>query len=344
MYIIWVPRESSPQNPFCTVLIITRARNELLINCIKSIAEARSPFPFEVLVVGNGQEIVRESLPFSTNCDLRIVTCKRQTPAGARNFALSQALGQWICFLDDDVELPHHYFETASRILDQSPNVDIFGGPDRTIVRALARERAIGLTLLSPLATATTRLRHGAGESASQTSNERQLILCNLWIRKSLFSEMGHRFDERFIRNEENILLHELRDSRMVYDPDLFVYHRRKTHLPDAGRAVFRSGFFRAKGFFLFPGSVTFEFFVPSMFLLYLVYLPFADEEWTRLPLFTYLALNSFFAIHIGASEKQKRLIPAIAFYQFFINMMYGAGFLWGLLAHRSRLFVPAKR
>ena len=206
--------------PLCTIVIVTRARSALLLSCLKSIGEASKPFSFEVLIVGNGEEVSLGSELGSLNFIPRIITTTRMTPAAARNFALPMTRGQFICFLDDDVEIPPQYFERFQATFSEYPHLDILGGPDRTVERAHWNEKAIGLTLHSPLATATTRFRHGGGsiqKPIPEVSQERQLILCNLWIKRSLFVEQGHRFDERFTRNEENVLLHELRHLKMFF-------------------------------------------------------------------------------------------------------------------------------
>ena len=151
------------------------------------------------------------------------------TAASARNYALSKASpGEWILFLDDDVQLPPDYFSKAMETLKQH-EPDVLGGPDICAPDATAFQRAYAFCQGHPLVTGHTHQRHRQSDGGVKTADERNLTLCNLWIKREIF-EQGLRFPENYPRNEENVLLHQLQKAgkKILYAPDLAITHYKK--------------------------------------------------------------------------------------------------------------------
>ncbi|MBY0470986.1 glycosyltransferase [bacterium] len=328
-------------SPLVSIVIVTRNRPAWLVNCLKSLALAPASFEKEIYIVLNGpcestkQVLAEFRLPY--------LECEPTSPAAARNLALKTVRGKWICFLDDDVEVPKNYFEKAQIVLEKNP--DIFGGPDRTFPNARGFETAIGIALQSPLATASTRARHGGSKGAEIIeANEKDLILCNLWMKRSLFSIEGHLFPEGFFRNEENVLLFQLRKKKILYSSELFVFHHRKTSIHAFSKAVARSGYFRALSFTRIPSSWSLDFFIPSMFLIYCLGFSQIRTGVYLSPAVLYGALNGGMAVLISIRNKKLHLAPLISIYQLWITWMYGAGFLLGALVGCLEIFSSWRR
>ena len=101
---------------------------------------------------------------------------------------------------------------------------------------------------------------------------------CNLFVRRSLLERIGaYRTD--FWPGEDTLLCKDIVDSgfRIVYDPWVVVYHHRRKlfapHLRQLGRYAFHRGYFVKR----FPSnSLKVSYFVPSLFVLYLIALPAA--------------------------------------------------------------------
>ncbi len=304
-----------------SVIIVTHQRVQSLDLCLKSLLQQKSVTEFELLVVLNGPdeasaELLRQKkIPF-------IALDKKMTPAGARNLAAKQSQGKWLLFLDDDVILPENYFKKAFSHLQKQ--IEILGGPDQTPPTADEFEQALGLALSSPLATAHTHKRHYKGKE-NEVGSEEKFILCHLWILRETFLSVF--FDERFFRNEENVLLHILKDKPMLYSPDLFVYHQRKANFFKLAPAVFSSGRHRIRSFFLYPDSFKFLYLAPLFFVLYLFSLIFISQIWALLPLVIFFILSFFFAFKRGGFG----LGPMILSYQIFINLSYALGSFYGI-------------
>jgi glycosyltransferase involved in cell wall biosynthesis len=343
-----------------SVLIVTHGRARDLDRCLKSVEASANAakhlgFSHEIIVVLNGvceeTSALLERLPH-----LMSFTVARCSPAAARNQGIERASGEFVVFLDDDAAVPDGYFSRAMTTLAAFASIEILGGPDSTFPEADLREQAIGLALKSPIATGKTRQRHGSartqttavdGQIGAFEANEDALILCNLWIRRRLFAEEYFRFNDHFWRNEENVLLHQLAGRMAIHDPELFVYHRRKTKLSRFLRANFLSGYFRAKSFWNYPRSIRLHFFAPSVFLLALiapVQNSFWNLIWTAL-VWLYVALNLFFAGFAGFGPRGKdsgywlqrlTLVALVAFYQGVIVLAYGMGFIAGAVSLRS--------
>lgn len=312
-------------------IIITHRRKDKLASCLESVRlsllEAR--VNAEIVIVVNGPDLESESYlkwftGNSRGLSIRYLSLEKNTPAYARNRAVELINSEAICFLDDDVTVPLEYFSEGMQLLSH-PHVDVFGGPDRVPLHATKWQLALGATLASFWATASTRARHGSLDVDIKRHNidERSLILCNLWIKRRAFVSVGG-FDVRFFRNEENVLLAALKDKVIIYSEKLFVYHNRQFTLKSVAHAVLRSGYYRSMSIVVFPRSVRLEFFLPMLFVLLVPIFP-------RAVLIPYLVL----ILVLGA-----RLGVRAAVYHVLIHFCYGLGFLFGLfggLWSRSR-------
>ncbi len=305
-----------------SVIIVTHQRPQTLDFCLKSLLQQKSVSEFELLVVLNGPDEASAKFLRQQNIEF-IALEKRMTPAGARNLAAQKSQCKWLLFLDDDVILPRDYFKKALPHLEK--RIEILGGPDQTPPEADEFEQALGLALSSPLATAHTHKRHYKGKG-NEEGNEGKFILCHLWILRETF--LSAFFDERFFRNEENVLLHVLKDKPMLYSPDLFVYHQRKANFFKLSPAVFSSGRHRMRSFFLYPDSFKPLYLVPLFFVFYLLSLIFLSQIWALLPLVVFFLLSLFFAFKRGGFS----LGPMILSYQIFINLSYALGSFYGIL------------
>lgn len=319
-----------------SVVIVTYQRPQALAACLKSLQEQQGNFHLEVLVVLNGPDQEAEAFLSAKQCKT-IVLNKRETPAMARNIAGHFAQGTWLLFLDDDVELPQNYFSKAQELLNsQNDRIDVLGGPDQTPPTANEFERALGLALSSPMSTAHTFKRHQK-EGRNLQGSESTFILCHLWIKREVFKSVG--FDERFFRNEENVLLFNLRQHQMLYSPDLFVYHERKSDFLKLFPAVFSSGRHRVKSFFLYPKSFKPLFLLPLFFLFYILSLGHFKEHWALFPLAFFMGASLYYSFKRGGLS----LGPAVLSYQLFINVAYALGTFWGLVENILSLFSKKK-
>ncbi len=310
-----------------SIVIITHNRLELLKRCLDSV-EREFDQKTEIIVILNGKD--SESFDYlKSKSGIHFTQIDRTSPANARNIAISKAeSSEWIGFLDDDIQLPSGYGQTLSKLMS-TYDCKVIGGPDATAPEASEWEQAIGLALTSPLSTSKTRYRHDRTLKLIQATDESALILCNLWVHTSALS--ANPFPTDYWRNEENIMLQNLslHNIKMLWSPELYVYHKRKDSLGALYKAVSSSGQHRLKSFLDLPHTLDWKFFAPAIFVLYLVLLPLLlchHLAWS-LPALAYLTLNLTTSVIYGASSWHKVVII-----QLIINLSYGLGMWRGLI------------
>ena len=205
--------------------------------------------------------------------------------------AARQAAGEILYFLDDDsLVLPDNLTKCAEAFEDRQ--VAVVGGPSLTPLSDSLLQRLFGLALTSLFGAGGMRNRYRAYGNRRETS-EKELILCNLAFRRDIFLASGG-FDERLYPNEENELLDRISVSnKLVHDPKMAVSRSQRPSLAAFMRQMFSYGRGRGQQTLL-AGPRSAMSFVPLIFVVYLVLVPFLPASWLwRFPLVLY-GLGSF--------------------------------------------------
>jgi succinoglycan biosynthesis protein ExoA len=265
---------------------------------------------------------------------LEILVARGQQPSAQRNAALKNAHGDLIYFLDDDsAPQPGNLRHAVAQFKD--PKVQMVGGPNLCPPGAPPIEQVFALVLASWLAFGPSRARYAAVGQVRETS-EKELILCNLLTRRQSLLDLGG-FNEALYPNEENALMDELQKQggKLIYDPQLIVFRRPRSNLNAFARMLMTYGRGRAEQFRLHPTPGSALNFVPPLFCLYLVALPFvltltAVGKLYPVPLLFYaLAVLA----QAGALAAGGRLLQSLAAIPLIVltHILYGLGFWRGL-------------
>jgi succinoglycan biosynthesis protein ExoA len=272
--------------------------------------------------------------------NLEILVARGQQPSAQRNAALKAARGDLIYFLDDDsAPEPGNLRRAVSQFKD--PKVQMVGGPNLCPPGAPAIEQIFALVLASWLAFGPSRARYAAVGRVRQTS-EKELILCNLLARRQSMIELGG-FNEALYPNEENALMDELQKQggKLIYDPQFLVHRRPRSNLRAFASMLMTYGRGRAEQFRLHPTPGSALNFVPPLFCLYLLALPFVLKLTAIGKL--YLEPLLFYALVLlaqaGALAARGKLLPSLAAIPLIVltHILYGLGFWRGL-------FTPLRR
>jgi hypothetical protein len=213
-----MPSESARAPRTLSVIIAARP-SDVVLAPIETIGSWRRPWVIEVLVA------------------------RGEVPSAQRNAAAALASGDLLLFLDDDSEPSSDLIDAYMAAFTSEPVAVAVGGP--AAYRAESYLGRLGAAVLSePLVTGRSASRY-APRGARRASDERELILCNLALRRSTFEKAGG-FDELLYPNEENLLLQRLLEhgDKVLYEPAALV----RRPAPRAGRKLAKKVFGYGRG------------------------------------------------------------------------------------------------
>jgi len=270
----------------------------------------------------------------SSDHPFEILIAEGCSPSRQRNAAANEAHGEIIYFLDDDSMVSADCLSLCARIMED-PGIAVVGGPSLTPASDSLRQQLFGSALSSLLGAGAVRNRYRASGITRSTS-DKELILCNLAIRRNVFTDSGG-FDERLYPNEENELLDRIRSRgmKLIHAPEMAIQRSQRQTVRLFIRQMFSYGRGRAQQT-LIAGPGTIISFAPLFFLLYLLLLPFLSRNLLTLaPLITYLSLVIIFSVAgVIASRSLSRLL-LIPLYPL-MHISNGCGLLFGLLGGKS--------
>ena len=269
----------------------------------------------------------------SDHCELLVV--EGTNPSCQRNQAVQQATGDIIYFLDDDALVAPDALQRFEQHFGD-PQVVVVGGPSCTPTTDSVLQRGIGAVLGSLPGAGGVRNRYRAVGAVRQTT-ERELILCNLAIRRGAFLAAGG-LDERLYPNEENELLDRLKKGggTLLHDPAIAVERSQRTSIPAFIRQMYRYGRGRAEQTRIagFSGLMPF---VPLVFLLYLLTLPFMPGLLWWGPLMLYLMVVTVCTAHIAVDKRSIWFVLLLPVLFPLLHISNGAGLLVGFLLPLKR-------
>lgn len=188
-----------------SVVVCTYNREELLADCLKSLAcQTFNPIQYEVIVVDNNSSDNTWSVAeqfVKVNQNIRLIAEPEQGLSYARNRGLAEAKGQYVAFIDDDARAPESWLENAARIMvAHSP--DIFGGP--------------AIPLLGSDTPAWYKEGYGVRGDMGETGwiTEGFIVGTNIFFLKVLLEEYGG-FDPELGMKGDSVGYHE--ETALVY-------------------------------------------------------------------------------------------------------------------------------
>lgn len=265
----------------------------------------------------------------------RQIATRHIGPAGKRSLAIRDAQGDILVFIDDDAYPESDFLDLLNKDFEDE-SVSAIGGPAATPSDDNFWQKVSGAVSLSSLS-------GGFPERFVPIGKKRFVDdwpSVNLSIRKKVFKKIGG-FDCAYWPGEDTKLCLDIIKSggKILYDPDLIVYHHRRPgllrHLKQQGGYGLHRGFFAKK---YTETSFKFKYLVPPAFFLFVILSPVISYFY-RPFLIVYLLgwisyllalLKAFYDIY--RHEKNLLIILNSIYYIFFTHLVYGARFIQGFI------------
>jgi cellulose synthase/poly-beta-1,6-N-acetylglucosamine synthase-like glycosyltransferase len=196
---------------------------------------------------------------------VRVIPTGPIGPAEKRDMAIGIATGEVLAFIDDDAYPRSDWLKNAMPLF--SDQVAAVCGPGVTPPSDGILQKASGAVFASLLGGGNMTYRYIPGPAREVDDYPS----CNFLIKKDVMQSLGG-FDTRYWPGEDTKLCLDLTKNlkkKILYSPDVFVYHHRRNlfvpHLRQIGRYAVHRGFFVRK----FPEtSFRLSYFIPTMFVL----------------------------------------------------------------------------
>jgi GT2 family glycosyltransferase len=278
---------------------------------------------------------------------LEIIVARGNQPSRQRNEAWRAARGELIYFLDDDSIPPKgNLLYIADHFSDDK--VKLVGGPNLCPPDAPQQEKIFVLVLGSWLAFGPSRARYKRVGKEPRESSEKELILCNLIVRRASLLKFGG-FNEELYPNEENALMDDIQKAggKALYDPEFIVWRRPRKDRKSFIKMLKTYGRGRAEQFRLNPTFGSALNFVPLLFCFYLLalivleLLPLGNSFaplnlYAAAPLAVYfvaIILQTLALIPAGGIGRSLQAVPWLVA----THLFYGYGFWRGLFTEVNR-------
>ncbi|MBF0553518.1 MAG: glycosyltransferase [Nitrospirae bacterium] len=257
-------------------------------------------------------------------------------PAQKRDLALKHSSADIIAFIDDDAYPRPDWLKNAMKHFG-NPQVAAVGGPAVTPAHDSFLQRVSGAVFLTPFG-------GGVPERYWPIGPVREVDdwpSVNLLVRRDVFEDVGGFNSDYWPGEDTKLCLDIIRmGKKIIYDPDVYVWHHRREglirHLRQVGRYGLHRGFFAKK----FPEtSLRFKYFIPSLFTIFLIsgiFLLFTGNgllnDLYLIGMVCYVFILILAMCQIWGKEKDIAVSIACVPYIFLTHVWYGIQFLRGLL------------
>src|SRR5437763_1883242 len=228
-------------SPRVSVIVPVHRETPAFERCVREVLDLADP-DVELIIVTDR--------PLTRPLDrARVVVTGSQTdtsPAEKRDAALATATGEICAFIDDDA-YPRADWIAKIRARLADPTVDAVGGPGVTVPDSPWRERAGGAFYESRLGSGSLRRRFVAHGEVSDTDD---WPAYNFAVRTAALRDIGG-WGTTFYGGEDTAVCLALvaAGHRIVYDPEVVVYHFRRRIFRPLMRQVGNVG--RHRGYFV---------------------------------------------------------------------------------------------
>ncbi len=286
--------------------------------------------------------------------NIEIFQAEGTHPTVQRNECIKLSSGDIIYFIDNDSIIDINNIKNAIKIFEENKNVAIVGGPAIHIV-STEKERYIDKTMRSYYAVGPIAKRYSISKSHYREGSDKDVILCNLFIRREVLLEVG-LFNENLYPNEENELIDKILSLgyKLMYDPEIVVKRPPRKNLKEYIKMLINYGRGRFEQLYINFNFKNLIFTIPAIFSIYILSIPIMSILYFLIknniillyfiPIVIYSISTIFSAILYSLKESGiKNKIKGIFIYpfMFFItHFFYGFGFFFAI----GRIIITPKK
>ena len=304
---------------------------DFLKSCLNSYRDSSFDCNVEVVVVLNGLDVAAREFLESNEDIIKLYIDQPLGRGEARNKALDLAKGKIIYFIDDDVILPKGTIQSLYDKFESYPNVSIIGGPNLGFPNENEFQKCCSLVLASRFGVGPFVLRYKQG-LRDKITNDNDLILCNLAIKKFVFNNI--LFCKDVAANEENIFMQEAMamGHQLLYSPEVFVYHYRGDNLLTFIKKCMNYGHGRADNLFINPKSSRFYLLCLLLLIFYIIFSLMFFRKFLWMTIVFYMLFN--FSVSLAKALKYLKILslPLMSVLFASIHFSYFAGLFGGIL------------
>jgi GT2 family glycosyltransferase len=253
-----------------------------------------------------------------------------KNPSLQRNAGVAAARGGLIYFMDDDSIVPDGVLRKAAEQFEADSALAVLGGPELTPEGDSQLQKVFGYIFSSVFAAGSSAARYSS-RGKRRESGEKELILCNMFVRKDVFLEY-EGFNVKLYPNEENEFLIRVKEGggRIIYDPELYIYRSKRKSFREFIKQCFGYGRGRAEQSVAAFDTGALVNFIPAFFVIYILSEIFLGAA-EIFPMLLYAALNIGFSAGVAVKLKDisAGFLAAAGFLA--LHLSYGCGTLYGL-------------
>ena len=329
--------------PFVSIVIPTTGKVRFIRGLVESVARLDYPKDrFELILIGDRPTRLLDKHAKEAEVESIDVTVEYEPlPAGQkRNIGAKIAKGTIIAFTDDDTILREDWIRNGVKHLSENEKYVGVGGPNYTPREELPFAKAVGRIFGSKF---LFSFRYTVGHSVAREIAHNPT--CNYLIKKNVVQEI--QFHESLWPGEDvefDIRLN-MAGYRILYAPDVVVWHHRRSRPAAFLKQMFNYGKTRAQVTWMHPRSFDirhFAFVMAFIVLMSLYSISYLNREIPvigELDILVPLFLNSLYFAMLGVAGllvgyqtgkfKQAGYAPLVLFIQHF---GYSLGLIYGFL------------
>ena len=257
--------------------------------------------------------------------------------SGNRNIGIEKAKGEIVGILDDDAVIEPKILLKVDKFFEDYPNVALVGGPQLTPPDDKFFARLSGYAIASFFGSFTMADRYRRGSLRPDNAAD-LLTSANCFIKKEVFEKAG-KFNTSLWPGEDPEFFHRVQNHgfKVAYSPQVVIYHRRRPKLKSFTKQFYKYGLVAFKKEKTKSMKMGVLYFLPSLFLAYLIFLPLLlyFNYLFILPLALYFTIAILSSLSI--SYNQRKFAPLLLpFIYPIMHASYGLGVIKSL---RENLF-----